>query len=145
MEQNNSFIVSATFLKNLPIRIGLNKNAVFIAQFKNMTTVVINEDSAVNLLELLTIDFNYFSNTVNVLLITQFKELMHLEEEQAASIIFPYRLIVKEALESKRDYWIRTSFQWLSSIGKSTFKAEIEQVLKDKKIGQKVRHELLKL
>lgn len=139
---HNKLIASKSFFDINPIIIGVDISCSFVIELVKNNILPITEDTAVNLLRLLEIEYHTFCQEIEEL-ISSLKVTKR--EVQITSDSFPYSIIVKAALTSERDFWIELSIPWLKEIGVNNFVKEIYDVQKSKNVSQRVRHLLLKL
>lgn len=124
-----------------PILIGIDSNFSFVMQVAKSNIMPITEETSVNLLRLLSIEYSTFFKAMKEMT----EQLETTKGVRVALDNFPFDIIVKTALNSERDYWIEQSLPWLKQIGKSHFIDEIRFIKRNKNISQKLRHLLLKL
>ena len=134
-------IASKSFFDINPIIIGVDVTYSFVARFGKNNNLPITEETAVNLLRLLEIEYHTFYKAINEMV----EKLETKEGVRVTSNDFPFSIIVKVALSSERDYWIELSLPWLKEIGENSFTEEIRSVQNNKHVSQRVRHLLLKL
>lgn len=138
---HNKLIASKSFFDINPIVIGIDMSYSFVMKLAGGNILPITEDTAVNLLRLLEIEYHTFCRVINEMT----DGLKTTESVRVTSDDFPFGIIVKVALSSERDYWIELSLPWLKEIGKNSFAEDIRNVQKNKHVSQRVRHLLLKL
>lgn len=130
----------------------INKVEIGVSKFNNWVFKVGNhiyehlnntQNNFILWLPILETPYSTFSRSIDNSL-----DQLSITKEKKETLInsFPVNRILETALNSNSEYWITFAFNWLSEIKYSKcFLRELDEIIKNKRYSQKLRHKAQKL